>query len=409
MSDEIKTLIEEQNKAFNAFKEANDENLKKRDALLEDKLNKIEKDLDKFEDINQKLVLAEEQNKALQEQLDKVETVINRPDFGSGAVDNDAKEYKAAFERVMRRTPEQRDPEDMALIRKRMNALIKADDVSAGYLLAPAEMQKEIVKTVVEMTPLRSLAAVRTIGSGSLKQPKKTGGTTATRVGETATRSNTGDPTYGMIEIPAPEMYARIEVSLQMLEDSEYDLMGELQEDASEQFAYREGYEFINGLGAANQAEGILTNSDVGSVVSEHATLIKADGIMNLFYELKTAYVRNAVFGLNRSTLRDIRKLKDGNGQYLWMPGVAMGQPNTIMGAPYVEMPDMPDIGAGLYPVIYGDFRRGYVIVDRVAIQFQIDFTTGADDGEVIFRARKRVGGGVRLPEAIKKLEIAAS
>lgn len=403
-----KETVNELMHAFTEFKAANDENIKKRDVLLEAKIEKIGTVMDKFEPMNQQLTLASQQQKAMQEQLDQMQAIIQTPDLGGTSSKKDAIEFRAAFDRVMRKPPQDRDPKDVAYIQTRMAALVRGDDASAGYLLAPPEMQAEIIKDIVEMTPMRAIATVRTIGTGSLKQPKKTGTTTATRIGEVNTRTNTGDPTYGMVEIPAPEMFARIEVSLQMLEDSQYDLLGELREDAVEQFSVKEGYEYINGTGAPNQAEGILTNGSVGEVVSGLATAIKADAIHDLWAALKTGYGRNAVFGLNRSTISAIRKLKDGQGQYIWVPGIAGNVPNTIDGQNYIEMPDMPNIGAGAYPVVYGDFKRGYIIVDRIAIAFQVDYTTGADNGLVVFRARKRVGGGVRQADAIKKLKISA-
>lgn len=393
--------------AFNEFKQANDANLKERDALLEAKIANASAALDKFEDVNQKLTLAEQQNKAMQEQLDRLEEILNRP--SAGVPVDEHKKVVAAFDRIMRRPSNERNPEDVAIVNKYQASLIKSDDVSAGYLLAPPEMEMMIVKNIVESTPMRTLATVRTIGSGSLKQPKKTTSGSASRIGEVYARTNTGDPAYGMIEIQAPEMFARIAISQQMLEDSGYDLLAELREDASEQFAVKEGVEYISGLGAANQGEGVLTNADVDEVVSGAASAITADGIINLIHAIKSGYAANAVLGLNRSTLGAIRKLKDGMGGYLWVPGIANAVPNTIGGARYVEMPDMPNVGAGLYPVVYGDFRRGYKIVDRVGISFQADFNTEADSGLVIFRARKRSGSAVVLPEAIKKLKIAAS
>ncbi|MRV72556.1 phage major capsid protein [Duganella sp. FT92W] len=392
--------------AFEEYKKANDANQKKRDDNLEAKLANIDTHLNKFESANQQLTLAGEKQKAMQEQLDRVEAILNRADMGGVAANGkEAKEIYAAFDRVMRKPADARDAQDMALL-QRQAALVTSNDAGAGYLLAPSEMQLEIVKNIIELSPMRTLATVRTIGSASLKQPKKTGSGAASRVGETQRRTNTGDPAYGMFEATAPEMFARVEVSQQMLEDSEYDLMAELREDAGEQFAVREGQEHISGAGAANQAEGILTNADVGYSVSGAAAAITADGLIDLFYGIKTGYARNGVFVLNRLTISAIRKLKDGAGQYLWLPGIANNVPNTILGAPYVEMPDMPNIGANAYPVAFGDFRRGYVIVDRVAISFQVDYTTGADDGLVIFRGRKRTGGGVRQAEAIRKLKI---
>lgn len=400
-------------KAFNEFKETNDASLKKRDTLLDEKLARIETTLQSFEPLNQKATLAEKKAEALQEQMDRVETILNRGGAGGGGGggegDKDAKEYRGAFTRVLRKASADWTPADMATINKRKASLVRSDDAGAGYLLAPPEVLKDIIKDIVEISPMRSLATVRTIGGPSLKQPKRTGTASATRVGETQARVNTGDPAYGMVEIMAPELFARAEISQQMLEDSDYDLEAELRSEFSEQFAYKEGYEFINGVASANQAEGLLTNASVGEVVSGHATLITADGLITLVYGLKTGYAARATMIFARSTIAAIRKLKDGTGNYLWAPGVAGVVPNTILGSPYVEMPDMPAIGAGTYPVAYGDFKRVYTIADRIMMSFQSDFTTGADSGLVVYRARKRVGGGVRQPDAVKKLKIAAS
>jgi HK97 family phage major capsid protein len=228
-------------------------------------------------------------------------------------------------------------------------------------------------------------------------------------VGERETRTDTGDPAYGMISIDAPEMFARARISQQMLEDSDYDLLAELREEFSTQFALKEGLEFLEGAGAANQAEGLLTAAGVTEVVSGHASEIKADALINIYYGLKSFYTGNARWLLNRLTVRDIRKLKDGNGVFIWAPGIAGATPNTILGTPYVEIPGMDNVGAGNYPVIFGDIKRAYTVVDRIGMQMQTDFTTGADDGIVIFRARKRVGGGTVQPEAYQKLKIAAS
>jgi HK97 family phage major capsid protein len=293
---------------------------------------------------------------------------------------------------------------------KRRNALVKGDDAGAGYLLAPPDVNREIIKDIIEMSPMRSIATVRNIGGDSLKQPKRTAAAgAATRVGEVQTRTNTGDPAYGMVSIPAPELFARAEISLQMLEDADYDLIAELRGEFVDQFSVKENSEFVGGTGAANQAEGFLIAAGVGETVSGHATLLTGDGLMNFWASLKTGYAARAVMTMNRKTVAEVRKLKTGDGQYLWTPGIAGSIPNTILGANYVEFPDMPDVGAGAYPIAYGDFRRAYVIVDRVMLAFQPDYTTGADNGVVVFRGRKRVGGGVRQADALKKLKIAAS
>lgn len=405
--DPVTTVME----AFNEFKASNDKLLAaKADGKavgdLTAKVEKISDTLDKFEPLNEKATLAAQQQKAMQEQLDRLETILNRPGgVGGDSEKKAAAEAMALFDRLLRRPASEHSPEDRKAA-QHMNTLIKGNDAGAGYLLAPPEVQKDILKNIVEMTPIRSICRVITIGSQSYKRPKRTGTMSATRVGETGARSNTGDPAYGMLEILAPELFARVEVSQQMLEDSDYDLLAELRMESAEQFAYKEGYEAINGTGAGtNQAEGILSNADIGEVVSGSAAAITADGLIDLATELKTGYTRNAVYGLNRMSLRAVRKLKDTTNQYLWVPGIAQAMPNTINGASYVEMPDLPNPGANTYPVLYGDFRQGYALVDRIGIAFQVDFTTGADSGLVVFRARKRTGGGVLKAEALKKLK----
>jgi HK97 family phage major capsid protein len=408
-NDDPVTMVME---AFTEFKEANDRQLAaKADGRafgdLAAKVDKLSTVFDKFEPMNQRVTLSNQQQAAMQEQLDRVETILSRPGgVGSSDGARSVREMMAAFDRVLRRPD--RDPADMDVLRH-MNTLIKGNDAGSGYLLAPPDMQKDILKNIIEVTPMRAICAVKTIGSQSYKRPKRTNPMSATRVGEQGTRTNTGDPSYGMLEILSPEMFARVEVSQQMLEDSDYDLLGELRMEAAEQFGYKEGFESINGTGsAANQCEGILQNADIGEVVSGSAAAITADGMIDLYHGVKTAYTRNGLFGLNRSSLKSVRKLKDNQGQYLWVPGIATASPNTILGAPYVEMPDLPDPAANAYPVLYGDFTKGYALVDRIGISFQVDYISGADAGLVVFRSRKRTGGGVLQAEAIKKLKCSA-
>jgi len=186
-----------------------------------------------------------------------------------------------------------------------------------------------------------------------------------------------------------------------------FDIQAEMQMEFSEQFAVKEGAEFVNGTGASNQAEGFLTSSQlVTTNYSGSAAAITADGMISLFYTgLKTAYAKNANWVMNRQVLGSVRKLKDGEGDYIWQPGIQGNVPNTILGAPYVELPDMPLEGAGLYPIAVGDFFRGYRVVDRILISVLRDPYTQSGSGQILFRARKRVGGAVTLGEAIAKMQ----
>ncbi|MCS0497871.1 phage major capsid protein [Ancylobacter sp. MQZ15Z-1] len=407
--DTLQKSVDDFMAGFEEFKKTNDENLKKRDGVLDDKLNRLNEHMDKWEPLNQALTKVQDGQKSMQEQLDQVEKALNRPRKPGDGMEADT-EYNDAFDHCLRRAPDRRDTAKVALINERRNTLVKGDDAGAGYLLAPPDVNRDIIKDIIEMSPMRSLATVRIIGGPSLKQPKRTTAAgAATRVGEVQPRPNTGDPAYGMLEFQAPEMFARAEISLQMLEDADYDLVGELRSEFVDQFMVRENAEYVGGPGGANQAQGFLhASAGVASVATGQADGLTGDGIINLWSSLKTGYASRAVFTLNRKTIGAIRKLKDGNGQYLWLPGIAGSVPNTILGANYVEFPDMPDIAAGTFPIAYGDFRRAYIIVDRVAIAFQPDYVTGADNGVVVFRCRKRVGGGVRQADALKKLVVSA-
>jgi HK97 family phage major capsid protein len=182
-----------------------------------------------------------------------------------------------------------------------------------------------------------------------------------------------------------------------------------MQSEFAEQFAKAEGTAFVSG-NAVGKPEGLLTNGDVSETVSGHASTLLADGLISLVHSIKSDYGRNGTFVFNRSTLAAIRKLKDTAGQYVFQTGMSLqsGVPNTILGSPYVEATDMPDVGANTYPVIFGDFRRAYMIVDRVALSVTRDPFTQATSGNVRYIARRRVGGQVLQAEAVVKQKVSA-
>lgn len=290
--------------------------------------------------------------------------------------------------------------------------LIASDDTDGGFL-APDEFVGEIVKGIVLFSPMREVARVRSTSSKTSRIPKRTGTFAAAWTGDQQTRSETTGLSYGLEEIPNHELYALVDVSQEDLEDSYFDLEAELMEEAREQFGVAEGAAFVSG-NAVKKPEGFLTNSDViaGAVHSGDASLLTANGILSLSAGLKSGYVRNARWLLNRATLYAIRKLQDQNNQYLWTPqfGASLvgGPPALIDGMPYVEMPDMPDVASNAYPLALGDFKKSYIISDRVVMQAQRDPYTQATSGNVRFIFRKRVGGQVVLPEAIKIQKVAS-
>lgn len=420
---ELKKAIDGQGRAFEEFKATNDARLKdleKRgaaDVVTVDKLDKIEKSLAAFEGLNQKITLAEQQRKAQQDQLDNLELKLNRPNFGGNPADRriELKKKVDAWARAVvfahtAGVANLKDEHRKALedVAAECKAMAIGNDTTGGYL-APPEFVMEIIKGVTEISPMRSICRVRPTAHKTIEVPKRTGQFAARRTHEDANRSETTGLTYGMEELTAPEMYAMVDISQQNLEDSGWDLEAEIRMEAVEQFAVKEGAEFVSGT-TKIECEGILsTSAGLATTNSGSATTIadadgQANGLLTLYSDLKTAYAREAVWILNRKTIGSVRKLKTSDKQYLWQPGLANGIPNLINGVPYVEFPDMPNEGAGAKPIAFGDFRRGYTIVDRISMEMLRDPYTQAATGRVRFWFRRRVGGQVVLSEAIRTL-----
>lgn len=430
LAAEVKKAVEPVMTAFDQFKATNEERLAQiekkgvADPVTEGKLQEIEKTLAGFEGLNQKLTTQDQMSKKAAEQLDElktqleaIQTSLRRGGHGGGDAPAQTRaEQKQRFNNYVRgvfanwagvdATDDQRKA--MSEILAETKALVIANDTTGGYL-APPEFVGEIIKGVTETSAPRSLVRIRTTGMKSVQIPKRTGQFAARRTGERDPRSETTGLAYGMVEINAPEMYAIIDISEQNLEDSYFDLESEIRLEAIEQFAVREGYEWVSGQLANGEMEGILVNADIATTNSGTAATIadsdgQADGLIKLKHGIKTSYARNATWVMNRTVLGSVRRLKDAQKQYIWQPGIALGKPNTLDGDPYVETPDMPNEGAGAKPIAYGDFNRGYNMVDRVAMQFQRDPYTQADNGLIRFRFRRRTGGQVVLAEAMRTL-----
>lgn len=283
------------------------------------------------------------------------------------------------------------------------------NDTTGGYLAPPAFLT-EISKAAVLYSPMRDMVTVRPISTGSLQQPRRTQTASATWVSEIGTRSETPNPNYGLVTIPAHEMTAEARVSTANLEDSAFDLEAELALEFGEQFGVTEGAAVVSGTGVGKPLGFLDTTAGLSFTMSGGATTIKgasgaeADGLVNLFHAVKGAYAINGRWVFNRASLGKIRLLKDTTGQYIWAVGLP-GAPNTILGAPYTEVPDMPDEGSGTFPVAFGDFRRMYTLVDRIGMSIIRDPYSLSASGQVKFTARRRMGGWVMLAEAVRLLK----
>lgn len=289
-----------------------------------------------------------------------------------------------------------------------------SDDTEGGFL-APDEVSDEIIKGIVEFSPIRELATVRSTIRRAVSWPKRTQTAAAAWVGEVETRSETQNPKLGRAEVSTRELSARADVSRQDLEDTAFDLERFVNDEFAEQFGVAEATAFVTGDGVDGKPEGILAATDQGYLGAngietyETATndVLAADDVIKLFFLLKEGYVRNATWLMKRTTIRDIRLMKDtAAGNYLWQPGLAGVAPATILDRPYREATDMPTVADAAKAIAFGDFRRGYLIVDRVQIETLRDPYSAADQGIIRLYARKRVGGQTVLPEAIKVLRI---
>lgn len=283
-------------------------------------------------------------------------------------------------------------------------ALTVANDAPA-YVLAPEETSGEFIRNLVEFSPIRSIADVRTTGSHTILLPKRTGITNALWVGETAART-ASEPTFDQFEITVKELATYVDISLRMLEDSA-NVEAEVRLALAEDFGAKEALSFVNGA-TAPEPTGYMTAPGIAETNNGHATVLSADALINLLYAMPATYRNRGAWVMNGTTLAAVRKLKDGHNNYLWQPSYQAGQPETILGRPVVEALDMPNIVSGATPIIFGDFRAGYRIYDRVGLDVLPDLLTQRTTGLARFHARRRVGAGVVRPDVFRKLKMAA-
>ncbi|MFG1228003.1 phage major capsid protein [Xanthobacter wiegelii] len=286
-------------------------------------------------------------------------------------------------------------------------ALTVANDASAGYLVAPEPLQAEILKKVALYSPMRSVARVTTISGGGVTFPRRTDEATAAWVDETDDRSET-TLAYTQQNVKVHEAACWVDVSNKLLEDSAFGLEAEIATELGLAFAKLEAAAFVTGAGS-DRPSGFMVDPSVLTMPSGSATTITADSLIDLYHSIPSTYVGQAVWAMNRQTMAAVRKLKAGDGSYLWSDSFAAGNPPTILGRPVVEFPDLANIAGGARPIAFGDFGTAYRIFDRVGLSIMRDPYTQAGKGIVRFHARRRVGGAVVMGEAVKTLSVAAS
>lgn len=294
-------------------------------------------------------------------------------------------------------------------------ALNKGVDAEGGYL-APVEWDRTIGDKLVLVSPMRQIATVQRTSMPGFKKLFNLKGTASGWVGETAARPTTATPTFGTMTYAIGEIYANPAATQQMLDDAEIDIESWLAGEVEQKFAYEECLAFVSGDGTSKPT-GILTyvtgNANaaahpygaITAVNSGAAAALTTDGIVSLIYDLPSAFTGNARFIMNRKTQGVVRKLKDGQGNYIWQPSYVAGQPATLAGFPITEVPDMPDVAANALPIMFGDFKRGYMVIDRVGIRVLRDPYTNKP--YVNFYTTKRVGGGLLDPLSLRAQKVA--
>jgi HK97 family phage major capsid protein len=401
---EIKSAFDDFLSAFEQFKAANDERLVQLERRSTDVVS-----ADKVERINQAL-------DAQKRVLDALLLDAARPTLSAerkAVTERDTLERKQAFDRYVRKG------DSAGLDTLELKAMSAGAAADGGYTV-PLEIEATIDRILATASPIRAIASVRRIGGTVYRKPIATQGAATGWVAETDARPETQAPTLSVIDVPAMELYAMPAATATLLDDSQVDIERWLAEEVQTVFAEQEGHAFVAGNGVT-QPRGFLSEAVVadaawswgklGYVASgadgAFAASNPADALISLAYAPKQAYRAGATFVMNRKSECAIRKFKDTAGNYIWQPGVAAGQPPTLLGYPVAEAEDMPDIAPGACAIAFGDFARGYLIVDRIGIRTLRDPYSAKP--YVLFYTTKRVGGAVQNFEAIKLLKFSAS
>jgi len=415
---EIKTAVDDLGRIVTEFRQKNDDRLRQlekrgEDAVTKDEVEKLNKGID-------------DAKAELKKRLDEMEAKANRMSLtgGEGALEAKA---AAAFGDLVGKGDY--SPEELKEYRADLSGYIRrgefkaatmqvASDPSGGYWVTP-DATGRMVQKIYESTPMRQLATVVSIGTDALEGPIDNGEFDAAWVGEMGQRNQTDASQIGKWSIPVNELYAFPKVTQKLLEDARIDVETWIATKAAAKFSRKENAAFLTGDGV-QKPKGLLTyatsldaDEKRGWGVFQHilsgkaATLDNADRILELIFELKAGYRQAAQFLAARRTLGSIRKLKDGQGNYLVDLRLRDGAlVESIFGYPVNDGEDMPAIAAGTTPLAFGDFAETYTIVDRLGVSAVRDNIT--QPGFVKFLMRKRVGGGAINFESAKFLKIGA-
>lgn len=418
--EEIKNLFAAREKEFEEFKKANDERLakmEKNEAIgeVEQKLANIEASMDKT-------------TSALESQIAELKR------FGSNQQNkDDGEEVKSAFNKLLRSGSSSRmtEAEVEALSKKQAelsagkhsaneykSSMIAGSDPDGGYFVLP-ELDTSIMKLAESEVAMMRLAQTVSTSSSVYNKRVRISGAGYTWEGEETHPETTDTPRYSVLGFSVHTIAANPSISQELLQDADVNVEQELMSAMADDFSEGIGDALINGndnrrprglLSYPTVADANWKWGNIGFVKSGKADGFAAtnpgDALINLIYSLKPSYLTGASFLMNRNTLAEIRKMKDGQGNYLWQPSFQLGQPDQLLGYRLELDSKMPNLGSGAMPIAFGDFRRGYLVVRRSGMTIIRDQYT--QKPYVVFSTRMRLGGGVQNFEAIKLLKCAA-
>lgn len=427
MSEEMKQAvdaIEKVNKAFEEFKSTNDAKLAEiekksaSDPLLEEKLARIEADLQKAQAVADEAVLAQKRasrivTDAKGEQIDLDEkaqkwgeSVGLKGEFNHEKLEA----YKSQFDAYLRKG-------DQIMGAEELKALSVGSDPDGGYTVHP-DMSGAMAKKVFDTSPMRAYASIQVIGTDALEGMYDDDESASSWVNETGARAATDTPQLGVWRIPVHELYANPQATQKLLDDSSINIESWLNEKVAAQMGRTEATAFVTGDGVG-KPRGFTTYAS-GTSIREQVEQVKTgvngdfpaapdggDVLITALYSLKAPYRANASWFMNRTVMAAVRKEKDSDGAYLWSPGIAAGQPATLLGYPVAPaFEDMADIATGSLSIAVGDMRTAYQIVDRQGIRILRDPYTNKP--YVGFYTVRRTGGGLINGEALKLIDFSA-
>lgn len=373
----------------------------------EERLGKVEAKIDPLD--VEKIKAMDANINRLEEALDKALAASAAANLNGGKEAPRDPEYTGQFLSYMRSGVESQQLLEVKAAATKTNG--------EGGFLAPVEWDRTIAGSLKQVSAIRREASIQSISGAGFTKTYSNRNVGSGWVGETAARPETTTPQLTSLAFPLGELYANPAASQGLIDDAEVDIEQWLADEVALEFDRQEGIAFLSGDGV-NKPHGLLTYVTGGANAARHpfgailtvnsgaAALPTGDGVLGLIYALPEEFENNAKLFMNRTTAGSIRRLKDTTGQYLWQPALGEGQPATLAGAPIVHLPGMPAVAANAVAMLYGDMRETYQVVDRIGVRVLRDPYTNKPF--VHFYTTKRVGGGVKNPEAMKAMVIAA-